>query len=74
VHRRAPDANEPASGSFKDQWYGGWSPSASPDDPHDAPYKEGKMGTIGAGPVAANIKDGNPLGRSPTPHLVTAPC
>jgi hypothetical protein len=23
-------------------------------------YKEGMMGTIGAGPVAANIKDGNP--------------
>jgi hypothetical protein len=26
------------AGSFKDEWYGEWSPNASPLDPHDEPY------------------------------------
>lgn len=55
-----PDATKPASGSFKDQWYGAWNPSDSSDDPHDLPYKEGEGGTIGAGPVPENIVVGAP--------------
>jgi hypothetical protein len=56
----APDANRPVSGSFKDEWYGQWNPSDSPDDPHDTPYKEGTIGTVDGGPVPSNISDGNP--------------
>lgn len=35
---------------------GEWHPSDSPIDPHDDPYKEGDMGTVGAGPIPDNIE------------------
>jgi hypothetical protein len=47
-----PDAHVP--GPYQDQWFGKWSPSASPDDPHETPFEVGD-GAPETGPVPPNI-------------------
>jgi hypothetical protein len=58
-----PDALQPKPPRFSGAPYD-WTPSASPDDPHDVDYDKTPTGMFeplyGAGPVSSNISDGNP--------------
>jgi hypothetical protein len=56
---QAPSFGSGSGGSFKDQWYGEWSPgNVQSEDPHDEGYEVGDYGTIGVGPVPSNIERG----------------
>lgn len=65
-----PDAQKADAFKGTEGW-GNYNPSSSPNDPHDEPFEDGMMGTVGAGPVPDNIVGSGSF--SGTPKAETHP-